>query len=66
MFLLWIFWLEILAFSFYALWSLWQSARGGALGGYQWADVMIYGLTLAYGLYGFIRFASRRLKRTSP
>lgn len=59
---LWIFWLEILGFSLYAVWRLSSGAPGGTRTGYQWANLVIYGLALAYGSFGFFRFARRRLR----
>ena len=58
---LWVFWIEALAFSFYVLWYLLTQMRGEQLSGYQWVDIIIYGSTFICGLYGFIRFARRRL-----
>jgi len=57
MWLLWIFWIEVLAFTAYTLWGYWQ----GAGGGYRITGLVIYGIALLYGLYGFLRFLSRRI-----
>jgi len=57
---LWVFWIEALAFSFYVLWYLLTQMGGEQLSVYQWADIIIYGITFICGLYGFIRFARRR------
>lgn len=61
MILVWLFWLEVLSFSLYALWRLSVSARADSLTGYQWADMVIYGVVFLYGLYGFASFLRRRL-----
>jgi hypothetical protein len=58
---LWAFWIEALALSFYVLWYLITQTAGQELSGYQWADIIIYGITFVCGLYGSIRFARRRL-----
>ena len=58
---LWVFWIEALAFSFYVLWYLVTQTGGQELSGYQWADIIIYGITFICGLYGFIRFMRGRL-----
>ena len=58
---LWVFWIEALALSFYVLWYLLTQIGGQELSGYQRADIIIYGITFTCGLYGFIRFARRRL-----
>ncbi|GEM_PF-2016313 len=65
MILLWLFWLEVLSFSLYALWRLSVSAEADPLTGYQWADLFIYGLVFLYGLYGFVSFLRRRLTARS-
>jgi hypothetical protein len=65
MLLLWIFWIEIPAFSGYMLWSLWNIWQNGPLSGSQWAGVVVYSVALIYGLYGFIRFLGRRLAARS-
>jgi hypothetical protein len=57
---LWAFWIEALAFSFYVLWYLLTQMGGEQLSVYQWADIIIYGITFICGLYGFIRFTRRR------
>ena len=58
---LWAFWIEALAFSFYVLWYLLTQIGSEHLSGYQWVDIIIYGITFICGLYGFIRFTRRRL-----
>lgn len=57
---LWIFWLEILAFCALGVWLLFMHGREYSLTGSQWADAVIYGAGLIYGLYGFIPFVRRR------
>jgi len=58
---LWVFWIEALAFSFYVLWYLLTQLGGQQWSGYQWADLIIYGIAFPYGFYGLIRFTRRRL-----
>ena len=59
MFWLWVFWVEALAFSSYVLWYLLSQSGEQYRSGYQWADLIIYGIAFIYGLYGFVRFARR-------
>ena len=56
---LWLFWIEVVAFSCYVLWSL--LGQGRHWSGYQWADFIIYGIAFIYSLYGLIGFTRRRL-----
>ncbi len=56
---LWIFWIEIMAFSLYMLGTMVRENKGTT--GYGFANVIIYSIALAYGLIGFARFIRRRL-----
>lgn len=58
---IWTLWIEMLAFSALAMWILLNHARDHSLSGYQWLDAIIYGACLLYALYGFGRFAKRRM-----
>lgn len=59
---LWLFWIEAVAFSGFMLWTLWQRPGNQPLTFSQWGNLVLYGVALLYGTYGFLRFASRRLK----
>lgn len=60
MWLLWLFWLESLAFSGFILWTVLTRPATVPLTGYQQAALLVYGLALVYGLYGLLKFAQRR------
>lgn len=57
---LWIFWVEILIFSAYVVWSLLLGPSGRGRTEYQSANAVLYSLALVYGLFGFARFVRRR------
>lgn len=61
MWAIWVFWVEILAFAGYVLWSLRSDAVAEPLRWFQFLNLAIYGAALAYGFYGFLRFAGRRI-----
>ncbi len=62
MLMLWLFWLETLAFIGFMFWAVLVQRPGTTpLTGYHKAALLVYGSALLYGLYGFIGFARRRL-----
>ncbi|MBI1761027.1 MAG: hypothetical protein HYR56_06275 [Acidobacteria bacterium] len=62
MLMLWLFWLETLAFIGFMFWAvLVQRPSTVALTGYHKAALLVYGIALLYCLYGFSGFARRRL-----
>ena len=62
MLMIWIFWLETLAFIAFMFWVLLaQKPSGIPLTSYHKAALAVYGVALVYCLYGFIRFARRRM-----
>lgn len=60
MLLLWLFWLETLAFSAFMIWTVLMRKAGVPLTAYHKAALLVYGVALLYGLYGFGGFARRR------
>jgi hypothetical protein len=59
---LWLFWMEAVAFSGFMLWTLMQRPDTQPLTLAQGGNLVLYGVALLYGAYGFLRFASRRIK----
>lgn len=61
MMMLWLFWLETLAFIGFMFWVvLVQRPSTAPLTPYHRAALIVYGLALLYCLYGLSRFARRR------
>ena len=62
MLMLWLFWLETLAFIAFMFWALLaQRPATAPLTGYHKAALVVYTVALLSCLYGFIGFARRRL-----
>lgn len=57
---LWFFWIEVVLFSGYLLWSLLRVGLEKSLTPVQWVNAGIYTIALLWGLSGFLRFAARR------
>ena len=60
MWIFWVFWIEVLALSYYALVKLWPFGR--ELNAYQWSGLVVYSVAAVYGTYAFGLFLRRRLK----
>lgn len=62
MLLLWLFWLETLAFIGFMFWVVLVQRPGTVpLTGYHKAALVVYGIALLSCLYGLLGFARRRL-----
>jgi hypothetical protein len=62
MFWLWLFWIEVVLFSGYMAWTATQSAGNQPTPFSQRVLLGLYIVALAYSLYGFGRFALRRIQ----
>jgi hypothetical protein len=62
MFWLWLFWIEVVLFSGYMAWTAWAAVSQQPTPVSQRILLGLYVAALAYSLYGFGRFAVRRVQ----
>jgi hypothetical protein len=62
---LWLFWIEVVLFCGYLLWSLFGVTQEKSLTAVRWVNTVLYGIAFLWSLSGLIRFARRRLAARS-
>jgi hypothetical protein len=62
MWLLWLFWIEVVAFSGFIVLTTWQRFGNPPRPAILWCLLLLYLIAFLYGTYGFVRFARRRLQ----